>query len=141
MKNKYLLKGIIKSIPGIEYIYNFHKQTGGSCNARYCYVVWLTHLTYAFQNGVKETPKHVVELGPGDTLGTGFAALITGADKYYALDIVRYTNVEESLKIFDELVLLFKNKIIKKMRKITKINLQAICMVHVMRQIQIVFEL
>ncbi len=110
MKAKYLLKGIIKSIPGIEHIYNFHKHTGGSCNARYCYVVWLTHLTYAFQNGVTKIPKHIVELGPGDTLGTGFAALITGADKYYALDIVRYTNVEESLKIFDELVLLFKNK-------------------------------
>ena len=111
MKAKYLLKGIIKSIPGIEHIYNFHKHTGGSCNARYCYVVWLTHLTYAFQNGVTKIPKHIVELGPGDTLGTGFAALITGADKYYALDIVRYTNVEESLKIFDELVLLFKNSI------------------------------
>lgn len=110
MKTKYLLKGIVKSIPGIEYIYNFHKNTGGSCNARYCYAVWLTHLSYAFQNGTTEIPKHVVELGPGDSLGTGLASLITGAEKYYALDIVRYTNAEESLKIFDELVLLFKNK-------------------------------
>jgi predicted SAM-dependent methyltransferase len=110
MKTKYLLKGIVKSIPGIEYIYNFHKNTGGSCNARYCYVVWLTHLSYAFQNGTTEIPKYVVELGPGDSLGTGLASLITGAEKYYALDIVRYTNAEESLKIFDELVLLFKNK-------------------------------
>ena len=110
MKTKYLLKGIVKSIPGIEYIYNFHKNTGGSCNARYCYAVWLTHLSYAFQNGTKNIPKNVVELGPGDSLGTGIAALITGAEKYYALDIVRYSNAKESLKVFDELILLFKNK-------------------------------
>lgn len=111
MKAKYLVKGIVKSIPGIEFLYKFHKSTGGTCSARYCYSVWLRHLSYAYQNGIHAVPEKVAELGPGDSLGTGLAALISGAKKYYALDIVDYSNTaEENLKIFDELVVLFKEK-------------------------------
>ncbi len=110
MKVKYLLKGIVKSLPGIEYVYSFNKHTGGSSNARYCYSVWMRHLIYAFQNGVRNIPKIVVELGPGDSLGTGFAALLSGAEKYYALDVKKYGNVKENLKIFEELVVLFRKR-------------------------------
>ncbi len=110
MKFKYLLKGIVKSIPGIEYIYNFHRKTGGTNNARYCYSVWLRHLMMAHENGINSLPVKIAELGPGDSLGIGLAALISGAEKYYALDIVRYSNVACNLKIFDELVTLFKNR-------------------------------
>ena len=110
MKSKYIIKGLLKSIPGIEYIFEFNKRTGGSCSARYCYSVWLRHLIYAYKNGYNSVPKIVAELGPGDTLGTGFAALISGAEKYIALDIKKYSDVNENLKIFDELVSLFKNK-------------------------------
>lgn len=110
MKLKYLIKGIIKSIPGIEHIYNFHTNTGGTNSARYCYSVWQRHLIHVYENGLHSYPEKIAELGPGDSLGIGLSALISGADKYFALDIIKYTNAEVNLKIFDELVVLFKNK-------------------------------
>ncbi len=110
MKSKYILKGILKSIPGIEYLYQFNKTTGGTCSARYCYAVWLRHLILAYQSGLPSVPKIVAELGPGDSLGTGLAALISGAEKYYALDVKIYSDLKINLKIFDDLVLLFKEK-------------------------------
>jgi hypothetical protein len=64
----------------------------------------------ASNNGLNTYPKVVAELGPGDSLGIGLAALVSGAEKYFALDVVEYTNIERNLKIFDELVTLFKNK-------------------------------
>ncbi len=110
MKLKYLVKGIIKSIPGIERIYNFHTGTGGTNSARYCYSVWLRHLIHAHENGVRLFPERIAELGPGDSLGIGLSALISGSEHYFALDIIKFTNAEINLKIFDELVALFKNK-------------------------------
>lgn len=110
MKAKYIIKGIGKNIPGIRYVYQFNKKTGGSCNARYCYSVWLRHLISAYHNGLNSIPKVIVELGPGDSLGTGLAALISGAEKYYALDVKKYRDVSENLQIFDDLVTLFKEK-------------------------------
>jgi hypothetical protein len=59
------------------------------------------------QNGV---PKRVAELGPGDSLGIGFAALLSGCESFRAFDVIKYWNVERNLKIFEELVVLFKNK-------------------------------
>ena len=52
----------------------------------------------------------VAELGPGDSLGIGFSALISGADKYFAFDVVEHANASRNFEIFDELVSLFKNK-------------------------------
>jgi SAM-dependent methyltransferase len=110
MKARHLIKGVFKSIPGIEYIYNFHRNTGGTDNAKYCYSVWLRHLVMAHENGMNSIPRKMAELGPGDSLGLGISALISGAEQYFALDIVRYSNAEKNLRIFDELITLFKNK-------------------------------
>ena len=52
-------------------------------------------------------PKVVAELGPGDSIGIGLAALLSGAERYFALDLVRYSGLEKNLEIFDELVSLF----------------------------------
>lgn len=110
MKTKYIMKGILKSIPGIEYLYHFNKRTGGSCSARYCYSIWLRHLVLAYKSGFTSIPKTIAELGPGDSLGTGLIALISGAEKYYALDVKKYSNEKENLKMFDDLVILLKQK-------------------------------
>lgn len=110
MKIKYLVKGVIKSIPGIEHIYKFHTETGGTNSARYCYSVWMRHLIHAYDNGMSTMPEKIAELGPGDSLGIGLSALISGSEQYLALDIVKYSNAEFNLKIFDELVVLFKNR-------------------------------
>lgn len=95
----------------ISYIPLKFVGTGGSDNARYCYSVWLRHLISLKSNSDKfEIPKVVAELGPGDSIGIGLAALISGADRYYALDVVKFANPQRNLKIFEDLIKLFKNQ-------------------------------
>lgn len=108
MKYKHLIHGIAAFVPGINQY--FGKGTGGTDSARYCYSVWLRHLVMAKSNGLNPCPKIVAELGPGDSLGVGLAALISGSDKYFAFDVIEHANAERNLEIFDELVTLFKNR-------------------------------
>ena len=77
--------------------------TGGSGSARYCYSVWLRHVVRLGEAGLWNRPERVAELGPGDSIGTGLAALLTGASVYDGLDVVPYTDVDTSLSILDEL--------------------------------------
>ena len=107
---KQLLKGMATFIPGVYSAFS-HKGTGGTESGRYCYSVWLRHLVMAHAAGRLTTnPETVAELGPGDSIGIGLAALISGAGKYYALDIVRYANLQRNVKVFAELVELFRDK-------------------------------
>ncbi len=108
MRIKQLIFGIATFVPGVSRYRA--KGTGGTDSARYCYSVWLRHLVMAKSNGLNPYPKIVAELGPGDSLGIGLAALISGCDKYFALDIVEHANTENNLKIFDELLTLFRNR-------------------------------
>jgi hypothetical protein len=55
-------------------------------------------------------PHTLAELGPGDSLGIGLAALLSGAQQYYAFDVVKYANTKRNLLIFDELVDLFRDR-------------------------------
>jgi len=77
--------------------------TGGTDSARYCYSVWLRHVVRLGQAGLWNRPERVAELGPGDSIGTGLAALLTGASVYTGLDVVPYTDMKRSLPILDEL--------------------------------------
>jgi hypothetical protein len=108
MKLKQLIYGIASFVPGINQL--GAKGTGGTDSARYCYSVWLRHLVMAEKNGLNSYPKVVAELGPGDSLGIGLAALISGCDKCFALDVVEHSNSERNILIFDKLVTLYKNK-------------------------------
>ena len=81
--------------------------TGGTISARYCYSVWLRHLVLAAEGGKNTNPKSVAELGPGDSIGVGLAALLSGAERYFAIDVVTHANPERNLVIFEELVALF----------------------------------
>lgn len=109
---KLLLKGISTYIPGALYLHTRFGSfgTGGTNSARYCYSVWLRHLVTASENNLNTNPTIVAELGPGDSLGIGLAALISGSEKYYALDAVKYTNKSTNLKIMTELIDLFKRR-------------------------------
>lgn len=107
LKAKALLAGLSTYIPG----YQFMRPTGGTDSARYCYSIWLRHLALACsERGLTKTPSTVAELGPGDSIGIGLAALLSGAEKYYALDVVRYTDLRSNIAIFDELIELFSRK-------------------------------
>jgi hypothetical protein len=106
MKLKQLIYGVATFVPGINQLRA--KGTGGTGSARYCYSVWLRHLVMAKKNGLNPYPKIVAELGPGDSIGIGLAALISGCDRYFAFDVVEHANIERNLSVFDQLVTLFK---------------------------------
>jgi hypothetical protein len=62
----------------------------------------------AQQNGLRGMPHTVVELGPGNSLGVGLAALLSGVDQYYAFDRVRHTELQQNVRMLDELEILFQ---------------------------------
>lgn len=103
-----VLKGLFSKFTG--YKKKVPSPTGGTINSRYCYSVWMRHLVHASRSGYSNTNATVAELGPGDSLGTGLAALLCGCSRYYALDIFKYWDVERNLKIFDELIELLKQR-------------------------------
>ena len=107
LKIKAVLSGLATYVPG----YHYMRPTGGTGSARYCYAVWLRHLILANkfrpETGV---PGTVAELGPGDSIGIGLAALLAGVEKYDALDIVRYSDPASNLGVFDELVSMFQKR-------------------------------
>lgn len=105
---KPIIRGILTYVPSLSAFVT--KRTGGTNSARYCYSVWLRHLVMAQQHGLATQPQVIAELGPGDSLGIGLAALLSGAESYYALDIVDYANTQANLVIFHELVNLFLRK-------------------------------
>jgi SAM-dependent methyltransferase len=78
--------------------------------ARYCYSVWLRHMVLAYRHGLRRYPQTVLELGPGASLGVGLAALISGAARYYALDVERGVDTERELGVFDRVVELFRRR-------------------------------
>ena len=84
------------------------RGTGGTDSAEYCYTIWLRHLILSNRNGSEEFPKVVAELGPGDSIGVGLAALVSGADKYVALDVVRHQRLHAISVIFERIVELFR---------------------------------
>lgn len=59
------------------------------------------------QNGLDTNFQTIAELGPGDSIGVGLAALLTGANRYYALDIRKYARRETDIEILNELLSLF----------------------------------
>ena len=55
-------------------------------------------------------PKVVAELGPGDSIGTGIAALLGGAQTYYGLDALPLASLSRNLGVLDELASLFRTR-------------------------------
>ncbi len=102
-----VLKGLSTYIPGLYPLLS-RKWTGGTCSARYCYSVWLRHLVLAGENQLPTDPTVVAELGPGDSIGIGLAALLAGVERYYAFDAVAYADSTHNLAVFEELVGLFQ---------------------------------
>lgn len=84
--------GLQSYLPGRLGVSGFDimRGAGGTTSARYCYSIWLRHLSLANQHGLNTDPRAIAELGPGGSLGVGFAALLSGATHYYALDAVSH---------------------------------------------------
>ncbi len=103
-----LLVGTATHVPGLRNL--TARRTGGTASARYCYSVWLRHLVMAHMHGIDTRFGTVAELGPGDSLGMGLAALLSGAERYDALDVARYAESAHNVAIFDALVTLFQSR-------------------------------
>ena len=108
LKMRSIVKGIATRVPLFAGLAN--SSAGGTVTARYCYTVWLRHLVTVTKVVGTFRPQCVAELGPGDSLGVGLAAMLCGANRYYALDRLEFANAQGNLEIFEELVELFGNR-------------------------------
>jgi SAM-dependent methyltransferase len=108
IKARYLIVGMATYIPGLRKLSG--RRTGGTVSARYCYSVCLRHLSFLHRSGLPASFETAAELGPGDSLGIGLAALLCGAERYLALDVVHYADIVRNLQIFEELTALFRTR-------------------------------
>jgi hypothetical protein len=109
MELKPVAKGLATMVPGL-YRLVARGNVGGTASADYCYTVWMKHLSYLWESGMRAIPPAIAELGPGESLGVGIAWLLSGASRFYAFDVVAYSNTEESLRVLDELVDRFRRR-------------------------------
>src|SRR5688572_1910025 len=104
------LPGVAR-LPPVQRVFKRHSLgTHGTNEARYCYSVWMRHLSCAAASGLDTDPKAVAELGPGDSIGIGIASVLTGAERYFAFDVVAHANTARNLEIFERLVELFRSR-------------------------------
>ena len=104
-----MLKGLATFIPGAKRSPG-KGSMGGNVSARYCYSVWLRHLVTINSKIPLGIPHTIAEIGPGESLGTGIAALISGADHYYAFDSVRLADPGADQKMLEDLIQLFQKE-------------------------------
>jgi len=104
-----VIKGLATWIP---FAYDARRgETGGTSSARYCYSVWLRHLVALRDAGVVRRFASIAELGPGDSLGIGLAAMLCGADRLQALDVVPYANAEVNIGVLAQLAELLRRQV------------------------------
>jgi len=102
--------GVLTYIPGVYGWRSRRLGSGGTQSAAYCYSVWMRHIVMLNSNKPIKHPSKVAELGPGDSIGIGLTALLLGAEKYYAFDVVEFASMEHNLKIFNELIMLVRQR-------------------------------
>ena len=108
---RHIAKGALTWVPPLSTHWRRRRAlTGGTDSPRYCYSVWLRHLVTLQSYGFQIKGARVGELGPGDTIGTGLAALLSGADHYIGLDVLPLSAKIDLEPIFDELVQLYSEK-------------------------------
>lgn len=102
-----MLRGLQTYLPGASRAWS---GTGGTDSAAYCYEVFLKHLSLCAEAGMTAVPRSVAEIGPGDSIGIGLAALVAGSDRYAGLDVVPYSLSARNLAIFRTLVAYFQQR-------------------------------
>ncbi len=109
-KVPHIIKGMLTWLPGVNAWRLRHASTGGSNSPRYCYAVWLRHLVMLHRYGFRIKGARICELGPGDSIGAGLAALLAGADRYIGLDVMPFAAQSDLENIFDELIRMYSRR-------------------------------
>jgi hypothetical protein len=97
----YFVKAFRKTGPGNE----------GVISAEGTYAIFMRYLYALARIGLSFDDKVVVEFGPGSSYGMGIAALLSGARRYYAFDLVDETSHDRNLSILDALGDMFANRV------------------------------
>ncbi len=100
-------RGLLTFIPALNDLVPA-KNGGHTDSAQYCYGVWMKHLTLLRAQGITQIPDTVAELGPGESLGVGICALLSGANHYVGLDVIAHSNPLRNQLIFKELLAMFR---------------------------------
>jgi len=79
-------------------------------DARYFYSVFLRHLVSLHDAGAMPHRGTVAELGPGNALGFGLAALLSGWQTYQAFDVAAFASAEENRGVLAGLIELFTQR-------------------------------
>lgn len=88
--------------------------SGGTFSSKYCYSVWLRHMVQLFENKLindLSQLQRIAEIGPGDSLGIGMAAMLSGAKEYYAFDVIEHANLERNVQIAKDLARYFSERL------------------------------
>ncbi len=103
------LKGLVSYLPSSDLLVKA-RGTQSEPHAGYYYGIWMKHLTILWESGCREIPDTTAELGPGNYLGVGLAALLSGCNTYVGLDVVSYFKEEPILHLFEEMLKLFEDR-------------------------------
>ncbi len=103
-------RGLLTYFPALNDLVPQKNSVGHTDSARYCYNLWLRHLTLLGAHGMSAMPRTVAELGPGESIGVGICALLSGADRYAGLDVAAFSNPERNQRILNELIPLFQER-------------------------------
>src|SRR6266567_1228155 len=83
-------KGLATHIGPFNWYRRYRKRGGNTEDPAYCYSVWLRHICTMRKFGWHPAGAKVCELGPGNSVGTGIAALLSGVESYLGLDAFPY---------------------------------------------------
>jgi hypothetical protein len=108
LKIRSVVKGAATFVPALQRFAN--SAAGSPVGARYFYSVWLRHLASVHEACGPFRFDSVAELGPGDALGLGLCALLSGARRYVGLDLVPFTSRPKNRVLLDTLVDLFRTR-------------------------------
>jgi hypothetical protein len=102
-------RGLLSYVPALNDV--LPSKTGGHTDsASYCYGVWMKHLTLLRAHDFPAIPQTMAELGPGESLGVGLCALLSGSSHYVGLDVIAHSNPGRNQAILNDLIPLFQNR-------------------------------
>lgn len=104
-----VFKGLATYIPGVYHAFGKREPIRAN-SAEYYYDLWFKHLTWLWHNGMRRLPETLAEFGPGNSLGLGVAALLSGVRHYCAFDVVEHESPAHTMEVFERMVEFFRER-------------------------------